>query len=97
MPKSEESPDIAVATTPADRISIGDEKLALREVDAALQFLRQEDPAGELDEVAEKKLLRKIDRLIMPLLFGCYLFQYMDKSLSMSCPVMRVSRFLADV
>jgi protein gp37 len=84
MPKSEESPDIALATSVADRISIGDEKIAIRQVDAALQFLRQEEPVGQLDEIAEKKLLRKIDWLIMPLLFGCYLFQYMDKSLSMS-------------
>jgi protein gp37 len=84
MPKSEESPDIALATSVADRTSIGDEKIAMRQVDAALQFLRQEEPVGQCDEISEKKLVRKIDWLIMPLLFGCYLFQYMDKSLSMS-------------
>jgi protein gp37 len=95
MRKSEESPDIALATSVADRMSIGDEKIAVRQVDAALQFLRQEEPVGQHDEIAEKKLLRKIDWLIMPLLFGCYLFQYMDKSLSMSPP--HDKKLMADV
>jgi hypothetical protein len=78
--------DIHVNPVPLDeegQVEIGAEKLAARDVDAALQFLRQEQPVSDIDPAMEKKLLRKIDLLVMPPMFGAYLFQYMDKSLSM--------------
>jgi MFS family permease len=79
--------DIHVTPDPVDeegQVDLGAEKLAAREVDAALQFLRQEQPVSDIDPAMEKKLLHKIDLLVMPPMFGAYLFQYMDKSLSMS-------------
>jgi hypothetical protein len=54
-------------------------KLTFKEADAALQFLRAEE--GEVIEVDGKKLLRRIDVMVMPLMFGAYLSQYFDKSL----------------
>ncbi|KAK7924429.1 allantoin permease [Apiospora marii] len=48
--------------------------------DAALQYVN----VGETIEMTpedEKRLLRKIDRRIVPLMFGCYFLQYLDKTL----------------
>ncbi|KAH9432924.1 hypothetical protein MCOR02_007597 [Pyricularia oryzae] len=48
--------------------------------DAALQFLNN-GTATVMTEADEKRLLRKIDRTIMPLMFACYFLQYLDKTL----------------
>lgn len=61
-------------------------------VDSALEFLRSDGNGVESELVDEKKLLRKIDILIMPLLFGAYLFQYMDKSLINFAAVMGLTK-----
>lgn len=49
--------------------------------DAALGFLRAHLAEGEAQAVDEKALVRKIDWMIMPLMFGCYFLQYLDKTL----------------
>lgn len=59
------------------------QKLASKDVDGALAFLQNEADTNIVD-VNEKQLLRKIDWLLMPLLFGVYTLQYTDKSLSKS-------------
>lgn len=56
--------------------------LPIKDGDAALEFLRTEGATGEILEVDEKALVRKIDWMIMPLMFGCYCLQYLDKTLS---------------
>ena len=56
---------------PHHSLDVEVEKLGGRKVDAALQFLRAEE--GEIFDIDEKKLLRKVDRLVMPLMFGAYL------------------------
>jgi hypothetical protein len=56
-------------------------------VDAALEFLQAEGGAI-LSEIDEKKLVRKIDWMIMPLMWACYNLQYLDKVLSTEDPVM---------
>jgi hypothetical protein len=50
-------------------------------VDAALQYLRNE---GGIDDaqINEKALLRKIDMMVLPLMLGVYIAQFLDKSLS---------------
>ncbi|KAJ5103265.1 hypothetical protein N7532_003794 [Penicillium argentinense] len=48
--------------------------------DAALDFLRAEDTVGAV-EVDEKTLVRKIDWMIMPLMWAAYNLQYLDKVL----------------
>jgi sugar phosphate permease len=48
--------------------------------DAALEFLRDEDTAIAV-EVHEKTLVRKIDWMIMPLMWAAYNLQYLDKVL----------------
>ncbi|RJE19347.1 Allantoate [Aspergillus sclerotialis] len=53
----------------------------IRNGDEALNFLRKEEIGDELEYVDEKKLLRKIDFMILPLCFMCYLLEYLDKSL----------------
>ena len=50
--------------------------------DAALEFLRAEDTAVVI-ELNEKALVRKIDWMIMPLMWAAYNLQYLDKVLSM--------------
>ncbi|KAJ9306737.1 hypothetical protein DTO217A2_3724 [Paecilomyces variotii] len=49
-------------------------------VDAALEFLQTENTAV-MSEVDEKRLIRKIDWMIMPLMWMCYNLQYLDKVL----------------
>ncbi|KAI6279110.1 hypothetical protein MCOR27_004521 [Pyricularia oryzae] len=51
--------------------------------DAALQFLNN-GTATVMTEADEKRLLRKIDRTIMPLMFACYFLQYLDKTLTVN-------------
>jgi hypothetical protein len=53
----------------------------IRDGDEALDFLRKEEVGDEATLVDEKKLVRKIDVMIVPLMFFCYLAQYIDKSL----------------
>ena len=53
----------------------------IRNADTALEFLRQQGEAREMTAEDEKRLLRKIDFMIMPLMFGCYCLQYLDKTL----------------
>ena len=81
-----------MATT-NDRISRADsdlytqvqsEKTFIKDGDKALEFLRTEAGVGEGEDVDEKRLVRKIDWMIVPLMFCCYLLQYLDKSLRKS-------------
>jgi sugar phosphate permease len=51
------------------------------EVDEALNFLRQEGETYTFTAEDEKKLVRKIDWMIMPLMWSCYFLQYLDKTL----------------
>ncbi|KAI7314689.1 major facilitator superfamily transporter [Hortaea werneckii] len=67
-----------------------DEKPVVRDGDAALDFLRGEAVAGEAEAIDERKLLRKIDWMVVPLMFACYLLQYLDKSLLNYAAVMGI-------
>ena len=51
--------------------------------DAALEFLHHQGQgeAREMTKEDEKRLVQKIDLMIMPLMFGCYCLQYLDKTL----------------
>ncbi|KAF4630248.1 hypothetical protein G7Y89_g7887 [Cudoniella acicularis] len=51
------------------------------EADNALNFLRREEEHGVIEDIDEKKLLRKIDRMTIPLMFACYGLQHLDKTL----------------
>ena len=62
-------------------IETKDGLIATGKVDAALEFLRTEDVAV-ITEVDEKALVRKIDWMIMPLMWAAYNLQYLDKVLS---------------
>lgn len=53
------------------------------DADAALDFLQQKDSiTAEHVAVDEKKLVRKIDWMVVPLMWCCYCLQYLDKTLS---------------
>lgn len=52
---------------------------ATGKADAALEFLRD---IAVITEVDEKALVRNIDWMIMPLVWGAYNLQYLDKVLS---------------
>ena len=64
-------------------INMDTEKQALKphDVDAALDYLNHEDTTI-MSEIDEKKLVRKIDWRIVPLMWMCYNLQYLDKTLS---------------
>lgn len=49
--------------------------------DEALRFLKSQHAVHELTPEDEKRLLRKIDWMIMPLMWACYCLQYLDKTL----------------
>lgn len=51
-------------------------------VDAALEFLQAQETV-DMSAIDEKKLVQKIDWMIIPLLWACYMLQYLDKVLSM--------------
>lgn len=53
----------------------------VRNADAALSFLRRESVVRPMTGKDEKKLVRKIDWYIMPLMWSCYCLQYLDKTL----------------
>jgi hypothetical protein len=54
-----------------------------KRVDEALHFLdhNRDVSDGGLPEVDDKKLMRKVDWMLMPLMFACYFLQYSDKTL----------------
>ena len=56
-------------------------KPTFKDADKALDFLRTEAEVGETDLIDEAQLVRKIDLMIVPIMFGCYCLQYLDKSL----------------
>jgi hypothetical protein len=49
--------------------------------DEALRFLKDQHDVGEMTPEDEQRLLRKIDWMIMPLMWSCYCLQYLDKTL----------------
>jgi hypothetical protein len=57
------------------------------DADEALKFLQYNETGDELSIVDEKALVKKIDWMIVPLMFACYFLQYMDKSLRTSIHV----------
>lgn len=67
--------------------SVSDDKtkaaLVVKDGDEALRFLATEAIAGDFSRVDEKALVRKIDWMIIPLMWCCYCLQYLDKTLSM--------------
>lgn len=65
-------------------IGAGSEKRVLnsRDVDEALNFLESHGHTLNFEDVNEKKLMRRVDWMLMPLMFGCYFLQYSDKTLS---------------
>ena len=65
-----------------DEIDVGaSESVKVGDVDDALKFLKGGGVEGNLNAIDEKKLLKKIDWTIMPLLFLTYYLQYTDKNL----------------
>ncbi|KAK7714463.1 hypothetical protein SLS57_007191 [Botryosphaeria dothidea] len=65
--------------------SVEDDKMknniVVKDGDEALKFLAAEFTAGELSDIDEKALVRKIDWMILPLMWCCYCLQYLDKTL----------------
>jgi hypothetical protein len=55
-----------------------------RDVDEAFQFNLEDRQYAEgvSNDVNERHLLRKVDWMLMPLMFACYFLQYSDKTLS---------------
>ncbi|KAM0720371.1 hypothetical protein Q7P37_004507 [Cladosporium fusiforme] len=82
MAKSYDGKDIeATARDPSPDHAIGEVKNINKNQDAALEFLRSRADVRPMSEADEKALLRKIDWRIIPLMFGCYTLQYLDKTL----------------
>jgi len=59
------------------------EKSAYKDADKALEFLRvnEDGEEGTVVSIDEKILVKKIDWMIVPIMFACYFLQYLDKSL----------------
>ncbi|SMR50892.1 unnamed protein product [Zymoseptoria tritici ST99CH_1E4] len=61
------------------------------DADAALEFLRHEGAVRPMTAEDEKRLVRKIDWMIVPLMWCCYCLQYLDKTLINYANVMGLS------
>lgn len=59
------------------------EKSAYKDADKALEFLRinGDSEEGTVVAIDEKALVKRIDWMIVPIMFACYFLQYLDKSL----------------
>ncbi|KAF9694081.1 hypothetical protein EKO04_008034 [Ascochyta lentis] len=73
----------------------GDEKARgkteFKDADKALEFLQfNESEEGSVDAVDEKALVRRIDWMVVPIMFACYFLQYLDKSLLNFAAVMGI-------
>ncbi|KAH8805071.1 major facilitator superfamily domain-containing protein [Xylogone sp. PMI_703] len=55
--------------------------IAAKDVDEALVFLQNNLDVGQVVHIDDKKLMRKVDWMLMPLMFACYYLQYTDKTL----------------
>jgi len=75
--------DIEVQPTTISRAASVDEKIlaSSKDVDEALQFLHSNAATAQLTDIDEKKLMRKVDWMMMPLMFAVYYLQYTDKTL----------------
>ncbi|MCJ1388520.1 hypothetical protein MMC18_001367 [Xylographa bjoerkii] len=71
------------------RPDLEDTKESLTEADAALQYLNHEGIAT-MTVIDEKKLVRKIDWMIVPLMWMIYNLQYLDKTLINYAAVMGI-------
>ena len=56
-------------------------KSAYQNADKALEFLKHNETSEEHTLVDERKLVTRIDWMIVPIMFACYFLQYLDKSL----------------
>ncbi|KAK3112732.1 hypothetical protein LTR53_010680 [Teratosphaeriaceae sp. CCFEE 6253] len=65
----------------ADPEPIVGEVKDVRNADVALDFLRSQGDVRPMTREDEKRLVRKIDWMIMPLMWCCYCLQYLDKTL----------------
>jgi hypothetical protein len=61
--------------------SVGIVEETSKDGDEALRFLKNQHAVGEMTAEDERKLVRKIDWMIMPLMWSCYCLQYLDKTL----------------
>jgi hypothetical protein len=77
---NEASNEIGIANT-ATNFNLREEKINTRQVDAALQLLRTKRDAESL-RVDETRLVRNIDWMVITLMFGVHILQFIDKSLS---------------
>ncbi|KAI9747657.1 MAG: hypothetical protein M4579_007421 [Chaenotheca gracillima] len=55
--------------------------IAHGDADAAFGFLKSEGEVIDLGGASERALVRKIDWMIVPLMWACYFLQYLDKTL----------------
>ncbi|OLN85228.1 Thiamine pathway transporter THI73-like protein 2 [Colletotrichum chlorophyti] len=79
----DKKPDIekaAVSGGMQDDILVGEVK-DISNADAALEFLRNGSDVAPMTAGDERRLKRKIDWRIVPLMFACYILQYLDKTL----------------
>lgn len=60
------------------------EKGAYKDADKALEFLKYNETGEEQGIVDERALVKRIDWMIVPIMFACYFLQYLDKSLRRS-------------
>lgn len=65
----------------SDVDDLGTEKAAYKDVDKALEFLKHNETGDEHTIVDERKLVTRIDWMIVPIMLACYFLQYLDKSL----------------
>lgn len=78
---------MAVDTKRSTQVPVGQTLHEMNDIDAAWSFLNKSHNADDVSNVDIKALRRKVDWRIVPLMFGCYTLQFLDKV------ILNVSRF----
>lgn len=78
-----EKTDVETITPRPSNVShiIAGEIKDIHNADAALEFLRQDRDVPPMTPDDERRLKRKVDWRVVPLMLACYLLQYLDKTL----------------
>lgn len=76
-----EKSDIETQSSPKEPEHVVGVVKDIAHADAALDFLRQGNESVPMTAEDERRLKRKIDWRVVPLMFGCYFLQYLDKTL----------------
>jgi|SRR5687768_2104182 hypothetical protein len=70
----------AAGTSEVEHVDATQQVSGAERKDKAFQLLKEASTIVVVDDESNRRVLRKIDRLILPLMLGCYFVQSVDKA-----------------